>query len=198
MDNIEKGIELILKDLGEDINREGIVETPKRVARLFKKIFYGYNKKLIAMNEKIRNGDTYSKDIIPITIFNSEYDEMLIREVNCISFCEHHIVPFSCKVYVGIIPNKKILGLNKIDQIVKYFAARLQIQERMVEDIASWINNNLNPLGVMVVIKGRHFCAELQGDSGEFITSSTKGVFLNPEEGKTPKHEFLKLIEHFN
>lgn len=192
---IKLGIKEILEGIGEDIKREGIAETPTRVARLFKNIFYGYSKKLVVMNEKTRNGDAYdTSQIIPITIFKNSYKELLMREVKCISFCEHHLVPFPCTVYVGIIPDELLLGLNKIDRIVKYFAARLQLQEKLATDIVDWINENIKPKGVIVVIKGRHFCAELQGDNGEFITSAVRGIFLKPEEGKNPKEEFLKLM----
>ena len=189
---MKKQIRELLEQIGEDVDREGIKETPTRVERLYKNLFYGYRKKLIVVNEQDRNNGDLTEDVIPITVFKNTYDEMLVRDVSCIGFCEHHILPFPCKVYVGIIPNKLLLGLNKIDKIVKYFAARLQIQERMVDDIANWINDNIKPRGVIVVIKGRHFCAEVQGDSGEFITTSVKGLFATSSKSKT---EFLNMIK---
>jgi len=193
-ETIKDSVLRILELIGENPNREGIKYTPHRVARLYNNLFYGYRKKLVVMNEEERN-TKLDKDVIPITVFKNESDEMLIRQVNCVSHCEHHIAIFPMRVWVGIIPDKKLMGMNKIDKVVKYFAARLQIQERMTNQIASWINDNIEPKGVIVVIKGVHYCAELQGDSGNFTTSAVKGIFLNPEPNKDPKSEFLKLID---
>ena len=197
MDNkkIEESVKTILKEIGEDINREGIEMTPKRISRLYNNIFYGYRKELKVMNEKDRSNNKNS-DIIPITVFKNTDREMLIRKTNFISHCEHHMVPFFGTAYIGIVPDKLLLGMNKIDRIVKYFAARLQIQERMTNQIANWINKNIKPLGVIVIIKARHMCAELQGDEGEFTTSAVRGIFLKPEPGKSPKEEFLQLIKN--
>jgi GTP cyclohydrolase IA len=191
---IEDAIRIILEEIGEDINREGIKHTPTRVARLYENLFYGYKKKLKVMNEEERN--TYvPENIIPITVFENKDKEMLIRKVNFLSTCEHHLATITQgQCWVGIIPDEKLLGMNKIDKIVKFFAARLQIQERMTSQIADWINDNIKPKGVIVIIKANHLCSELQGDGGNFTTSAVRGVFLKPEEGKTPKEEFLKLI----
>lgn len=192
---IEEAIKIILQEIGEDTEREGIKFTPTRVARLYENLYYGYNKKLKVMNEAERNSGKHD-NIIPITIFENSNKEMLIRKVNFTSTCEHHLASITNgQCWVGIIPDKKLLGMNKIDKIVKYFAARLQIQERMTNQIADWINENINPLGVIVVIKANHMCAELQGDNGWFTTSSVRGIFLNPEKNKDPKTEFLKLID---
>ncbi|MHA1868713.1 MAG: GTP cyclohydrolase I [Candidatus Heimdallarchaeaceae archaeon] len=192
-EKIKKHVKEILKEIGEDIEREGIQATPTRVARMYENVFYGYTKKLVVMDEKTRN-KKLDKNIIPITAFKNENKEMLIRKVNFISHCEHHIVPFFGVAHIGIIPNKILLGMNKIDKIVKFFAARLQIQERMTQQIANWIWKNIKPLGVIVIIKARHMCAELQGDDGHFITSAVKGRFYKTPIGKTPKAEFLSLI----
>ena len=189
----EDAVRIILEEIGEDINREGITYTPHRVARLYNNLFYGYRKKLVVMNEQARNTKV-DDDIIPITIFeNSGHSkEMLIRKVNFISTCEHHLATITNgECWVGIIPNDKLLGMNKIDKIVKYFAAHLQIQERMTSQVADWINDNIEPLGVMVVIKANHLCAELQGDVGDFMTSAVRGAFK--EDSKT-REEFLNLI----
>lgn len=195
---IRDSIRIILKEIGEDINREGIKSTPERLCRLYHNQFYGYRKKLVAMDEKLRN-DNGDKNIIPITIFKCETKEMLVRSVKFISHCEHHMVPFSGTAYVGIIPDKDLLGMNKIDKIVKYFSAKLQIQERLTKEIADWINENIKPVGVMVVIKADHFCAKLQGDEGEFITSAVRGEFYKPDLSKgNPREEFLKLIDLYH
>lgn len=188
---IEETIKTILQEIGEDINREGIKFTPKRVARLYKNLFYGYRKTLKVCNEEVRNTAGDDDTIIPITIFDTDKSELLIRKVNFISSCEHHTVPFIGEAWVGIVPDKKLLGMNKIDKIVKFFAARLQIQERMTGQIADWIMNNIEPLGVIVVIKANHLCAALQGDEGEFTTSSIRGKFMKEPELRA---EFLSLL----
>lgn len=193
---IENSVRHIIDEIGEDVKREGVKATPKRVTRLYKNLFYRYNKKLLVMDEDERNnGDTDEKsNIIPITIFKQNYREMLVREVNGISFCEHHMVPFTYTAYVGIIPNDTLLGMNKIDKIVKYFSAGLQIQERLTSEIADWINDNLKAKGVVVLIEGQHFCAELQGDNGSFTTSAVRGEFLIPTKGN-PLNEFLHAVQ---
>jgi GTP cyclohydrolase I len=192
---IQKHIKEILKLIGEDVTREGIKYTPHRVARMYDTLFYGYKKQLQIMNEEERN-TTQSEDIIPITVFKNDQKEMLIRKVNFISNCEHHLVPFSGEAWIGIIPDKLLLGMNKIDKIVKYFAARLQIQERMTTQIVDWINDNIQPLGVICVIRANHLCSALQNDNGDFTTSAVRGIFLKPEVGKSPKEEFLKLMNN--
>ena len=185
-------IKTILKEIGEDVNREGIKSTPDRVCRLYKNIFYGYKKKLVVMDEQQRNSKV-EEDIIPITIFKTNSNDLLIRNTTFTSFCEHHVVPFSGKAWVGIIPDKKLLGMNKIDKIVKFFAGRLQIQEVMTSQIADWIFNNVKPLGVIVIVKADHYCARLQGDNGDFVTSTVRGCFSTND--KNCKEEFLELIK---
>ncbi|KKN22994.1 hypothetical protein LCGC14_0909650 [marine sediment metagenome] len=191
---IQDNIRRILELIGENPNREGIKYTPHRVERLYNNLFYGYRKKLKVMNEEERNTG-FDENIIPITVFKNESDEMLIRKVNAVTFCEHHIAVTPLEVWVGIIPDETLMGMNKIDKVVKYFAARLQIQERMTNQVADWISDNIEPKGVIVVIKGIHYCAELQGDSGNFITSAVRGIFLHPDANKDPKSEFLTLIK---
>jgi GTP cyclohydrolase I len=189
---IEQHFREILKEIGEDPDREGIQATPKRVARMYHDSFYGYKKKLVIMNEVERNDCNYKEDIIPITTFKNESEGMLIRSVSGISFCEHHTAPFSYKVHVGILPRDKILGMSKIDIIVKYFGARLQIQERMTKQIADWIMKNLDAKGVIVQMVGIHMCAEIQGHSGDFTTTEVRGYFL--ENNDNCKEEFLQTI----
>jgi GTP cyclohydrolase I len=193
---IEKHFREILKEIGEDPDREGIQATPKRVARLYENMFYRYGKELKVMNEAERNS-YLPTNIIPITVFKNESKEMLIRSVEFISTCEHHVVPFSGKAFIGIIPDQYLLGMNKIDKIVKYFAGSLQIQERLTKEIADWITENIKPVGVIVIIKAEHFCAKCQGDSGWFTTSAVRGEFFKPDLSKgNPREEFLALIAH--
>jgi len=190
----KEAIRTILTEIGEDVNREGIKATPDRVCRLWKNLYYGYRKRLVVMNENKRNKQKLPDDVIPITVFKSISNDLLIRKVNFLSTCEHHLAQIhSGECWVGIVPNQKLAGMNKIDKIVKYFAARLQIQEKMTCEIADWINTNLEPLGVIVLIKANHLCAELQGDNGHFITSSARGILLNNKDGV--KDEFLSLIK---
>lgn len=191
---IEEAVKVILQEIGEDTEKEGIKYTPTRVARLYENLFYGYNKKLVVMNEEQRNTNVKENEI-PITVFKNESKEMLVRKVSFHSTCQHHIVPFIGNCYVGIIPDKKLLGMNKIDKIVKYFAARLQLQEALTSEIADWIEKNVKPLGVIVVMRANHMCAFLQNDNGHFTTSAVRGIFLKSEAGKSPKEEFLKLID---
>lgn len=193
-EKFKQHIKGLLEEIGEDVSREGITATPDRVCRLWKNMYYGYHKKLVVMDETTRNGSKLDENIIPITIFKAESNDLLIRKVNFTSTCEHHLVPInSGECWVGIIPNKKLLGMNKIDKIVKYFAARLQIQEKMTKQITDWIDENIQPLGVIVVIKANHMCAELQGDNGHFITSAARGIFLSNKDGC--KDEFMELIK---
>lgn len=194
-EKIKESVRTILKEIGEDVDREGIQATPNRVARMYKNLFYGYRKKLVVMDEKTRNGEI-GEDVIPVTIFNNAEKEMLIRKVKFQSMCEHHMVTFSGHAYIGIIPDKKLLGMNKIDKIVKFFAARLQIQERLTTQVVDWINTNIEPLGVIVVIKANHLCAELQGDDGDFTTSATRGIFFKEEGVKlSAKDEFMRVAD---
>ena len=168
---VEDAVKIILEEIGEDVNREGIKFTPTRIARLYENIFYGYKKELKVMNEEERN-TKIDDNIIPITVFEDINSEMIIRKVEFISHCEHHNLIFPGTCYVGIIPDKLVLGMNKIDKIVKYFSARLQVQERLTNQITDWINKNLNPKGVIVVIRANHYCGVLQGDAGHFTTSA--------------------------
>ena len=190
---IEQAVKIILQEIGEDTEREGIKYTPTRVARLYENLFYGYKSKLQVMDESTRNSSEIEKNIIPITVFKNNTNDLLIRKVKFVSTCEHHIASITDgQCWVGMIPNRMLLGMNKIDKIVKYFAARLQIQERMTNQIAGWIDKNIQPKGVMVIIKANHMCSELQGDEGYFTTSSVRGLF---KEKESVKSEFLKIIE---
>jgi GTP cyclohydrolase I len=192
-EKIKEAIKIILEEIGEDVEREGIKYTPTRVARLYGKLFYGYTHKLKVVDEAERN-TIIEENVIPITTFKTDKQELLIREVHFNSMCEHHLASITNgRCWVGIIPSEMLLGMNKIDQIVKYFAARLQIQERLTSEIADWINDNIKPKGVIVVMKANHMCAELQGDSGEFTTAAVRGVFATELNAR---QEFYKLKEN--
>jgi len=191
---IEKLVERFLELVGEDVNREGLKATPHRVAKLYAN-FLTYGKELRVVKE-----DDYDnkekKDEWYITIFENKekYDQIIFRKSEFISMCEHHLVPFFGEVYIAYIPNKKIIGLNKLDVVVNYFAHRFQIQERLTKQICDFLDSVLEPKGVMVVIKARHMCAEITKNNGEFITSAVKGVFFD----NSVKEEAMRLMGVIN
>lgn len=170
----------ILAEIGEDTAREGLKDTPKRIAKSFEKLFGGYDKS--------------PKDIT--TEFDGEnYDEMIIcKDIDFFSTCEHHMQPFFGTVSIGYIPDKKIIGLSKLPRIVEIFARRLQNQERLTMQIAKSFNELIKPKGVGVVIKGKHLCMMARGvekTSASMTTSSCLGLFKNNSKTRS---EFLRLI----
>ncbi|MBP7819333.1 GTP cyclohydrolase I FolE [Candidatus Gracilibacteria bacterium] len=170
----------ILKNLGEDINREGLQKTPERVAKSYQHLFSGYGKK--------------PEDVV--TMFDSEnYDEMIIvKDIEYYSFCEHHMLPFWGKAHIGYIPTKKIFGLSKLPRIVDIFARRLQNQERLTQQIAQTIMELAEPKGVGVVLEGQHFCMMARGvekQQSSVRSSAMLGLFKQSEK---TRGEFLQLI----
>jgi len=181
--NQEKIIKLVkelLVEIGEDPSREGLAKTPERVAGSFKKLYGGYNedpKKLI-------------------TVFDNEgYNEMLIaKNIDFYSVCEHHMMPFFGKVFVGYIPKDKIIGLSKIPRMVEMFSRRLQNQERLTKQVADTLNELLGPKGVGVVLKAEHLCMKARGvekQNCEIMTSHFTGLFIKDDRTRS---EFLNLI----
>lgn len=170
----------ILRLLGEDVEREGLLKTPKRVAKAMQFMTYGYT---IDPAEVLRSA-----------MFKEEYRQMVIvKDIDFYSMCEHHMLPFYGKAHVAYIPNNYITGLSKIARVVDIFARRLQIQERMTTDIKNCIQDTLNPLGVMVVIEAQHFCMQMRGvekQNSVTTTSDFTGVF---QQAKT-REEFINLI----
>lgn len=171
----------ILKEIGEDPNREGLKKTPERIAKSFEKLFGGYSKKTLEA----------------FTQFDGEnYDEMIIcKDIDFYSTCEHHMQPFFGKISIGYIPNKKIIGLSKLPRIVEIFSRRMQNQERLTMQIANALNDLLKPKGVGVVLEAKHLCMMARGvekQNSAMITSSCTGLFKN--NAKT-RSEFLKLIK---
>jgi GTP cyclohydrolase I len=169
-----------LQLIGEDPEREGLVKTPARVARAMKFLTQGYAS---SAREVVGNG-----------IFTEEHDNMImVRDIELYSMCEHHMLPFFGKAHVAYIPNGKIVGLSKIPRIVDVFARRLQVQERLTEEIAEGLCSVLHPSGVGVVIEAYHLCMMMRGvqkQNSKTITSSLRGVFRN--DPKT-RDEFLRL-----
>jgi GTP cyclohydrolase I len=180
-ERIEKLIRQILEEIGEDPNREGLKNTPKRIARMFEEIFSGYRQNI--------------EEVINNAIFTADYDEMIVvKDIDFYSMCEHHLLPFFGVVHVAYIPNGKVIGLSKIPRIVEMFSRRLQIQEKMTVEIAEAINKAINPLGVAVVVEAIHLCSVMRGvkkHRAKMITSAMLGVF---KEDLRTRQEFLNNI----
>jgi GTP cyclohydrolase I len=169
-----------LELIGEDPEREGLLATPRRVARSLSWLTQGYNHT--------------AKEVIGNGVFKEEHDNMImVRDIELYSMCEHHMLPFFGKAHVAYIPNGKIVGLSKIPRIVDVFARRLQVQERLTEEIAEGLCSVLRPSGVGVVIEAYHLCMMMRGvqkQNSKTITSALRGVFR--EDPKT-RDEFLRL-----
>ena len=186
---VEKLWKEILSEIGEDPNREGLLDTPKRIAKMYQEIFRGY-----------------MEPAPKVTIFNNgadglTYDEMIIDEGDYHSQCEHHTVPFFGKYWFAYIPNPKgkILGISKIARVVNHFAAKLQVQERLTNDVVKhiWkalcIDTKYEPLGMALIMKGEHLCKTMRGvkKKGQMTTSVMKGCF---KDNSQTRQEFLSLI----
>ena len=178
---IQKLIKELLIQIGEDPNREGIAKTPERVAKAWKFLSKGYDQDL--------------ESIINNAIFTEDYDEMVtIKDIDFFSLCEHHLLPFFGKAHVAYIPDGKIVGLSKIPRIVEMFSRRLQVQERMTQQIAETLNKVLHPKGVAVVLEGAHMCMQMRGvekQNSYATTSSMMGLFR--KDSRT-REEFLNII----
>ncbi len=178
---LEEHIAGIIKNLGEDPQREGLLRTPHRVAKALEFLTSGYTQDI----EKVLNG----------AIFNERYSEMVIvKDIDFYSMCEHHMLPFFGKAHIAYIPNGKIVGLSKIPRIVDVFSRRMQVQERMTQQIADTLYSALNPDGVGVVIEARHMCMMMRGvekQNSVATTSAMLGVFR--DDART-RQEFLTLI----
>jgi len=171
----------ILKQIGENPEREGLLKTPARAADALRFLTRGYSQNI----EETLNG----------AIFEEPYEDMVIvKDIEFYSLCEHHILPFFGKVHVAYIPKGKIVGISKLARLVDVFARRLQVQERMTVQIASALENALHPLGVGVVVEGRHMCMMARGvekQNSQVITSEMRGAFRND---RRTREEFLNLI----
>jgi len=182
---MENLIREILKRMGEDPEREGLRKTPHRVSAMYEFLTQGYR----ATPDSIING----------AVFKEDYDEMVcVSDIQFYSLCEHHLLPFFGKVHVGYIPDGKLIGLSKIPRIVDMFAHRLQIQERLTQQIAQCLADALQPRGVGVVIEAEHLCMQMRGVEKQdsfAITSAMRGVF---KENVRTRNEFISLIRHHN
>ena len=178
---MEEQIRQILKAIGEDPEREGLVRTPQRVAQALKFLTKGY--------------DMDPGKVINDALFTEEYEEMIVqKDIDFYSLCEHHMLPFFGKAHLAYIPNHKIVGISKLARLVDVFARRLQVQERMTNQIATTIMDKLDALGVAVVLEAEHLCMRMRGvekQNSYVITSSLLGAFRSRVE---TRNEFMNLI----
>ena len=173
----------LLSAIGEDPEREGLQRTPERVARMYSELLSGY--------------DTDVEALVNDAIFESKYKNMvLIRDIEYYSLCEHHMLPFYGKAHVAYIPNGKIIGLSKIPRLVEMFARRLQVQERMTQQIADTLQEILKPKGVAVMVEGAHMCAMMRGvkkSNANMVTTAMLGAF---EQDESLREEFLAQVRN--
>jgi GTP cyclohydrolase I len=178
---LEQSILHILSEIGEDPGREGLLKTPKRVAKAYRFLTKGYGEDV----SKILNG----------AVYNEHYDEMVIvKDIDFFSLCEHHMLPFYGKCHVAYIPNGKILGLSKIPRVVEMYSRRLQVQERMTREIGDLIYKVLEPKGVAVVAEARHLCMMMRGVEKQNSVATTSCMLGRFKTDEKTRAEFLKLI----
>lgn len=180
-EKIKEAVKLLLEGIGEDVNREGLVETPDRIARMYKEIFGGY---------EMDAGEILSKR------FKVDSSEMVLeKDIVFYSTCEHHLMPFYGKAHIAYIPNGEVVGISKLARTVEVFAKRPQIQEQLTSQIADAIMDNLNPKGVMVVIEAEHMCMTMRGvkkPGSKTLTIATRGEFDEKPSLQTRFFEMLK------
>jgi GTP cyclohydrolase IA len=173
----------MLVRLGEDPEREGLVRTLQRMDKAMRFLTSGYRADL----HKIVNG----------ALFEVKYDEMVVvKDIEFFSMCEHHLLPFFGKVHVAYLPRRRVLGLSKIPRIVDMFARRLQIQERMTQEIATSIQEIIDPLGVGVICEARHFCMMMRGVEKQHSGAMTSAMLGAFRVRKSTRDEFLSLVSH--
>jgi GTP cyclohydrolase I len=179
---LEEAVRTILTEVGEDPKREGLLRTPHRVAKAWEFLTSGYQEDV----RKVLNG----------AIFTEKYDEMVIvKGIDFFSLCEHHLLPFYGKAHVAYIPKGKIIGLSKIPRLVEVFSRRLQVQERMTQQIAETLFKILEPDGVAVVIEARHLCMMMRGVEKQNSSATTSAMLGSFREDERTRNEFLKLVD---
>ncbi|GIP45304.1 GTP cyclohydrolase 1 [Paenibacillus sp. J45TS6] len=180
-EQIEYHVEQILKLIGEDTNREGLLETPARVTRMYEEIFAGY--------------EVDPKDVLGVTFDENHEELVIVKDIVFYSQCEHHMAPFFGKVHIGYVPSGQIVGLSKLARLVEAVTRRLQVQERITSQIADILDEALKPNGVMVVVEGEHLCMCARGikkPGSMTVTSATRGTF---RENAASRAEFLSLLK---
>lgn len=178
---IEEGVKLILEGIGEDVTREGLVETPQRVARMYQEIFAGMDEDAQAHLSKV---------------FTVDNNEMVVeKDIVFYSSCEHHLMPFYGKAHVAYVPNGKVVGLSKLARTVEVYAKRPQIQEQMTGQIADAIMEHLGPQGVMVMVEAEHMCMTMRGvkkPGSKTVTVACRGIF---EENENLQNRFFRMVK---
>ena len=182
---LEKLTYQLLQEIGEDPEREGLKRTPSRVSKAWQYFSRGYNQDL----DKIVNN----------AIFNeSSKDMVVVRDVEFFSLCEHHLLPFFGKAHVGYIPDGRIIGLSKIPRIIDMFSRRLQVQERLTHQIADAIHLVLKPIGVAIVMEGRHMCMQMRGVEKQNSLATTSTMLGKFRESVRTRNEFMSLINRIS
>ena len=180
---IQGSIKAILSEIGENPKRDGLLKTPERVAKSMKFLTHGY--------------DLNPAEILKSAMFKEEYSQMvLVKDIEIYSLCEHHMLPFFGKAHIAYIPNGQIVGFSKIPKIVDVFARRLQVQERLTDEIKDCLQDTLTPKGVAVVIEAQHLCMQMRGvqkQHSSTTTSAFSGIFLKDEKTRS---EFMNLIKN--
>ena len=172
---------LLLKEIGEEPNREGLIKTPSRVSKAWSFFSRGYNQDV--------------DEIINDAIFNENAKDMVVvRDVEFFSLCEHHLIPFFGKAHVAYIPNGKVVGLSKIPRIIDMFSRRLQVQERLTRQIAETIQDVLEPIGVAVIMEGQHMCMQMRGVEKQNSLTTTSSMLGKFRQSDRTRAEFLSII----
>ena len=180
-DKLESLTSELLQLIGEDINRDGLIKTPMRVAKAWDYFSQGYRTKI--------------DDVINNAIITENCKDMIVvRDIEFFSLCEHHMIPFFGRAHVGYLPDGKIIGLSKIPRIVDMFSRRLQVQERLTDEIANTIQKILNPIGVAVVMEGRHLCMQMRGVEKQNSLASTSAMLGQFRKSAETRAEFLSII----
>ena len=172
---------LLLKEIGEDPNREGLIKTPSRVSKAWSFFSRGYNQDV----DKIINDAIFNEDA---------KDMVVVRDVEFFSLCEHHLIPFFGKAHVAYIPNGKVVGLSKIPRIIDMYSRRLQVQERLTRQIAETIQDVLEPIGVAVIMEGQHMCMQMRGVEKQNSLTTTSSMLGKFRQSDRTRAEFLSII----
>ena len=185
--NVERSIAPLVKEilsiLGEDLERDGLLRTPERVDQALKFLTSGYRTDV----RKIING----------ALYEVKYDEMVVvKDIEFFSLCEHHLLPFFGKIHVAYLPKSRVIGLSKIPRIVDVFARRLQIQERLTQEVAQTIQDAIEPVGVGVICEARHFCMMMRGVEKQHSGAMTSAMLGSFRKSKKTRDEFLALVNH--
>ena len=180
--NLANNIKSVLSEIGENPKREGLLKTPERVSKSMEFLTNGYDKN--------------PSEILKSAMFSENYSQMvLVKDIELYSLCEHHMLPFFGKAHIAYIPNGHIVGLSKIPRIVDVFARRLQVQERLTNEIKDCLQETLNPRGVAIVIEAQHLCMQMRGvqkQHSSTTTSAFSGIFMSDEKTRS---EFMNLIK---